>query len=135
MSPHFLFTFALLSLDFERQVHYNTAFYQPKSVVNHPSSRNNFTRIVEYKHFPIQSTDLSQLPHTVIFIERSKDGGEPYYPVPNEQNKLLYKKYQEMTKLEKNVTFAGRLASYKYFNMDQAIENALMIYEKRMRYG
>ena len=98
------------------------------SVVNHPSPENDFTRIVEYKHLLNQTS-----PHTIYFIERSKDDGEPYYPVPNERNKDLYKKYQEMADKEKGVHFVGRLANYKYFNMDQAILNALEIFDKEMK--
>ncbi len=112
------------SLDFERKVAYNTEHFQPNSVVNHPGMEDDYTRIVEYKHLLKQKS-----PHTVYFIERSKDGGDPYYPVPNKKNKDLYKKYQEMATKERNVTFVGRLANYKYFNMDQAILNALEIFD------
>ncbi len=118
------------SLDFERKVALNKEYFQPNSVVNHPSTDNDFTRIVEYKHLPNQS---SSSPHTVYFIERSKDGGEPYYPVPNQKNKDLYKKYQEMAgkeESENGVFFVGRLANYKYFNMDQAILNALELFDR-----
>ena len=113
------------SLDFERKVAHNTYRFQPISVVNHPGLKDDFTRIVEYKHFLNQTS-----PHTVYFIERSKDDGEPYYPVPNKKNKDLYKKYQAMALKEKHVVFAGRLANYKYFNMDQAILNALDTFDK-----
>ena len=116
------------SLDFERQVIKdvpNGGYFQPAFVVNHPSTEDDYTRIVEYKHLLNQTS-----PHTVIFIERSKDGGEPYYPVPNDKNKELYRKYQDMALKEPNVTFVGRLANYKYFNMDQAILNALELFEK-----
>mmetsp|Transcript_28218 Transcript_28218/g.46786 ORF Transcript_28218/g.46786 Transcript_28218/m.46786 type:complete len:117 (-) Transcript_28218:467-817(-) len=94
-------------------------------VVNHPSADDNFTRIVEYKHLLNQTSQ-----HTIMFVERSKDGGEPYYPVPNEENKALYRKYQELAAKEENVSFVGRLANYKYFNMDQAILNALEIFDR-----
>ena len=67
---------------------------------------------------------------TVYFIERSSDVGEPYYPVPNERNKELYARYQSMAQAEKDVTFVGRLANYKYFNMDDAILNALELFDK-----
>mmetsp|Transcript_62957 Transcript_62957/g.153312 ORF Transcript_62957/g.153312 Transcript_62957/m.153312 type:complete len:595 (-) Transcript_62957:228-2012(-) len=116
------------SLDFERQVIKdvpNSGYFQPAFVVNHPSTEDDYTRIVEYKHLLNQTS-----PHTVIFIERSKDSGEPYYPVPNDENKELYRKYQDMALKEPNVTFVGRLANYKYFNMDQAILNALELFEK-----
>lgn len=116
------------SLDFERKVVRNIGdreTFQPKFVVNHPSADTNFTRIVEYKHVLNQTSD-----HTILFIERSKDGGEPYYPVPNDENKELYHRYQELAANEPNVTFVGRLANYKYFNMDQAIINALELFDK-----
>jgi UDP-galactopyranose mutase len=117
------------SLSFERKVAKNTKFFQPAFVVNHPQDNDDYTRIVEYKHLYNQS----HLPHTVYFIERSSDYGEPYYPVPNERNKDLYEQYQALAQQEeqnKNVSFVGRLASYKYFNMDQAIKAALEMFEK-----
>jgi UDP-galactopyranose mutase len=67
---------------------------------------------------------------TILFYERSRDDGDPYYPVPNPENKALYAKYQEMASKEKGVTFVGRLANYKYFNMDQSILNALELFDK-----
>ena len=119
------------SLDFERQVKKNIGadkFHLPASVVNYPSADYNFTRIVEYKHFPLDNNSKSN--HTVLFLERSKDSGEPYYPVPNERNKALYEKYKDMAVKEPNVTFVGRLANYKYFNMDQSILNALELFDQ-----
>jgi len=113
------------SLNFEQQVALNTEYFQPISVVNHPSPETNFTRIVEYKHFLNQKS-----PHTIYFIETSKSGGEPYYPVPNKRNKDLYKKYQALAEKEAGVHFVGRLANYKYFNMDEAILNALKTFDK-----
>ena len=112
------------SLDFERKVVKDVEYFQPKSVVNHPSSDEDFTRIVEYKHLLNQKSN-----DTVLYYERSKDGGEPYYPVPNPENKALYAKYQKLAEKEPNVTFVGRLASYKYFNMDDAILNALQLFD------
>lgn len=115
------------SLDFEKQVIRDIGddkCHLPASVVNYPSAEYNFTRIVEYKHFLNQTS-----PHTVLFLERSKDGGEPYYPVPNKRNKNLYEKYRDMALKEANVTFVGRLANYKYFNMDQSIMNALELFD------
>jgi len=66
----------------------------------------------------------------VIFKEFSKDGGEPYYPVPNPENKALFQKYKKLAEKETSVTFVGRLANYKYFNMDQTILNALELFDK-----
>ena len=56
---------------------------------------------------------------TIIYREYSTDEGDPYYPVPNEKNRALYRKYQDLALKEPNVIFVGRLASYKYFNMDE----------------
>lgn len=112
------------SLDFERRVVKNVEHYQPKGVVNHPAASDNFTRIVEYKHFLNQTSK-----DTILFLEHSKDYGEPYYPVPNPENKELFEKYKVMADKEVGVSFVGRLANYKYFNMDQTIENALTLFE------
>jgi UDP-galactopyranose mutase len=95
-------------------------YYQPNSVVNYPGTDVEFTRIVEYKHFLNQKS-----PHTTIVKEYSTDEGEPYYPVLNAKNLAIYEKYKKLAEGEKNVHFIGRLANYKYFNMDQAIKNAL----------
>jgi len=120
------------SLSFERVVQRDTpGYFQPAAVVNHPQSHDvdgkevDYTRIVEYKHMLEQKSD-----HTIYYIERSTDDGEPYYPVPNVENKELFKRYQEMAEKEEGVTFVGRLANYKYFNMDDAILNALELFDK-----
>ena len=112
------------SIDFIVERYKFMNFYQINSVVNYPKNNVPFTRIVEYKHFLNQ-----QSPHTTIVKEISKDSGEPYYPVPNKKNLLLYEEYKKHMELEKNVHFIGRLASYKYFNMDEAIKNALDFYQ------
>ena len=100
-------------------------FFQPNSVVNYPEMKYPFTRIVEYKHFLNQNSD-----DTIIVKETTCDDGEPYYPVPNKRNLELYEKYKELSKNETNVHFIGRLANYKYFNMDQSILNSLEYFEK-----
>jgi len=94
-----------------------------------------YTRIVEYKHKPNQPTGVKDLPGTVVYKEFSCDDGEPYYPVPNPDNRALYEKYKEMAEKEEGVCFVGRLASYKYFNMDQAILNALEIFDDLVKEG
>ncbi len=109
------------SINFEITKIFNTNYYQPNSVVNYPGSDTPYTRCVEYKHFLNQQSQ-----HTVIVKETSTATGEPYYPVLNKKNTNLYHKYLEMAHQENsNIHFIGRLASYKYFNMDQAIRNAL----------
>lgn len=114
----------------ERALEGQHGFYQPVSVVNYPELNIPYTRIVEYKHFSNQSHSGSDILSTVIVKETTTDVGEPYYPVPNKRNLELYAKYQEMASLVKGVHFIGRLANYKYFNMDEAIHNALEYFDK-----
>ena len=110
------------SIDFHIEVK-NMNFYQPNSVVNFPCIDSKYTRQVEYKHFLNQKSDK-----TIIVSETTNDHGEPYYPVPNDKNLKLYETYKELSDKEKDVYFVGRLANYKYFNMDQAISNALIFF-------
>jgi UDP-galactopyranose mutase len=100
-------------------------YYQPNSVVNYPSSNTPYTRCVEYKHFLYQKSDW-----TILSKEITCDSGEPYYPVPTQENRDLYEKYNKLATKESDVHFIGRLASYKYFNMDQAIRNAIDYYKE-----
>jgi UDP-galactopyranose mutase len=113
----------------ERLLDEQIGYYQPVSVVNYPSIDTNYTRIVEYKHFPNQLKPSSNILGTVIVKETTTDTGEPYYPVPNKRNLELFDKYQKMTKNISGVHFIGRLANYKYFNMDEAIKNALEYFD------
>jgi UDP-galactopyranose mutase len=102
-------------------------YFQEFIQENYPSLSIPFTRIVEYKHMTGQKH-----PQTTISREYPTWEGEPYYPVPSDKNKEIYKKYQEEAeKLEKeNIYFVGRLANYKYFNMDQAFKNALDLFNR-----
>ncbi len=101
--------------------------YQDCSVINYPNN-HEFTRIVEYKHFTGQ-----EHPKTTISKEYSTWDGEPYYPVPTKRNRDIFEKYRlEATQSEaSNIFFVGRLANYKYFNMDQAFKNALDLFDKQ----
>jgi len=108
------------SIEFIEERYKNMNFYQVNSVINYPEINVLYTRIVEYKHFLNQ-----QSPHTTIVKEFPKDSGEPYYPVPDKKNLILLKKYKKLSEHEKHVRFIGRLANYKYINMDQAIKNSL----------
>ena len=116
------------SINFVRETHH-VNYYQENSVVNYPTNEENFTRIVEYKHFPNQENIIDN-DKTVIFKEYTVDDGDPYYPVPNDRNKDLYEKYKKLSEKEKNIYFLGRLASYKYFNMDQVILNAMDFFDE-----
>jgi UDP-galactopyranose mutase len=115
------------SIQFIKEVYKNTNLYQCNSVINYPQKSTPFTRITEYKHFLNQKSD-----HTIIFKEITNDYGEPYYPIPNKENKELYEKYKELAEKEQNVIFIGRLANYKYFNMDEAIFNSLLCFENNI---
>jgi len=108
-------------------------YYQPSWMVNYPDPDVNWTRIAEYKHTPNQPENAISSKGTIIYREYSTDEGDPYYPVPNPRNQELYKKYQKLALVEENVVFVGRLASYKYFNMDQAILTALELYDTLLR--
>jgi UDP-galactopyranose mutase len=104
--------------------HLDCEYFQENSVVNYPSKDENFTRIVEYKHFPNQTR--ASRGKTTIVKEHTTYIGEPYYPVPTKRNREVYKMYQELVEKEcDNVCFLGRLANYKYYNMDEAILSAL----------
>ena len=90
--------------------------------VNYPND-HDFTRIVEIKHATGQ-----KLPTTTIVREYPQEfrpGREPYYPIPAPDAKTLYSKYAERAASEKNVSFIGRLATYRYYNMDQVVGMAL----------
>ena len=100
--------------------------YQENAVVNYTEETVPWTRICEYKHILNQKAR-----GTTIVKEFPSAVGEPYYPIPNQRNTDLYETYRAMALEEerKGVYFVGRLANYKYFNMDQAIENALDVFE------
>ena len=102
-------------------------FYQPAMQVNYPND-HDFTRIVELKHATGQ-----RLPVTTIVREYPEDfgpGKEPYYPIPAPDTRALYERYAALAALETGTTFAGRLATYRYYNMDQVVGMALAEFEK-----
>lgn len=101
----------------------DVSFFQENSVVNYPGQEVDFTRIIEYKHFGNQKSDK-----TTIVREFTTAEGEPYYPVPNAKNQAIYEKYRQEAQKLADVHFVGRLANYKYFNMDQAFKNALDLF-------
>lgn len=102
--------------------------YQGNAVVNYTDREVPYTRIIEHKHF-----EFGTQPKTVISKEYSEawvKGMEPYYPVNDEKNQALYARYKELADREENVIFGGRLAEYKYYDMDKVIESALERTEK-----
>jgi len=113
-----------LSFEFER---FEREYFQHKAVVNYPNEQF-FTRIVEYKYFYQQKS-----PYTTISKEYPCwNDQEPYYPVPNPANREVYGRYRKMADKLKSVYFCGRLATYKYLNMDQCIGQALSLFEKQI---
>ena len=102
--------------------------YQGNAVVNYTEREVPYTRIIEHKHF-----EFGTQPKTVITREYPEDwkmGMEPYYPVNDEKNQELYKKYAELAGKEENVIFGGRLAEYRYYDMDKVIESAFSCVKK-----
>ena len=108
------------SIRFEIE-HLDTDQFQPNSVVNYPSATEPFTRIVEYKHFLNQVVPGK----TTIVREYTTADGDPYYPVPTAANQETFALYRNLAAAEKKIFFVGRLANYKYYNMDAAILAAL----------
>lgn len=94
-------------------------YYQENIMINYPDSEIPYTRIVDYKHLPYNAN----AEYTTIVKEFPTWNGNPYYPVPSKQNRDLYAKYQILALQEKNVIFSGRLATYKYYNMDHISED------------
>lgn len=109
-----------LIIDFEV---YDTEEYQKAGVVNYPNDYD-FTRITEYKKLTGQKHKK-----TIISKEYPVSEGEEYYPVPREENYLLYDKYKKEAEKLNNVKFIGRLGTYKYLNMDKVVENILELFE------
>lgn len=102
--------------------------YQGNAVVNYTDIEVPYTRIIEHKHFERFGTEVDRLPKTVISREYSMEwssGMEPYYPVNDEKNNILYSKYAVLAKQERKVCFGGRLAEYKYYDMAPIIEQVL----------
>lgn len=110
------------SLRFESEV-LPVENYQGVAVMNFTDRETPYTRVIEHKHF-----EFGTQPDTVVtkeYPETWKTGMEPYYPVNDEKNQVLYQRYEELAKKETNVIFGGRLAEYKYYDMDKVIESAM----------
>jgi UDP-galactopyranose mutase len=111
------------SLQFEH-VSLNKEWHQPVAVVNYPQTED-YTRVTEYKHLTGQTH-----PGTSITYEYPSDKGDPYYPVPNAQNEQLFKRYEALAAEVADVWFVGRLATYRYYNMDQVVGQALATFKR-----
>lgn len=111
------------SLKFEHET-VNQEWVQPVAVVNYPNE-HLYTRVTEFKHLTGQEHAKSSLVYEYPMAE-----GDPYYPVPRPENNELYKKYQALAEERSDVHFVGRLATYKYYNMDQVVAQALSVYAR-----
>ena len=111
------------SLDFKFETH-NTERFQAAPVINYPNE-NLYTRVTEFKYLTGQEHQK-----TTVVYEYPKATGDPYYPIPRSENTELYRKYQMLAQSTTGVHFVGRLATYKYYNMDQVVAQALTLYSK-----
>ena len=116
------------SLRFETEEK-NVGNYQGNAVINYTEREIPYTRVIEHKHFEFGKGDKDKTIITREYPADWKRGDEPYYPVNNERNNELYKNYQELAKQQDKVIFGGRLGQYKYYNMDQVINEALKAVE------
>ena len=114
------------SLRFEHEV-IQTSNWQGNAIVNYTASDVPYTRIVEHKHFDINNREVQQSPVTVITREYPIIGGqsEPYYPINDARNNNLYQQYAALSKAEQHIIFGGRLATYRYLNMDEIMAEAI----------
>lgn len=111
------------SLRFEHE-HIGRERFQEAGTVNFPNDEC-FTRITEFKYLTGQTH-----PGTSIVREYPCEIGEPYYPIPRPENEIIYRKYSELSENTSDVSFVGRLASYRYYNMDQVVASALSLADK-----
>jgi UDP-galactopyranose mutase len=111
------------SLDFKHETH-NTSVFQKAPVINYPNEQL-YTRVTEFKYLTGQEHSK-----TSIVYEFPKAEGDPYYPVPRPENQEIYKKYKVLADETPGIYFVGRLATYKYYNMDQCVAQALSVYKQ-----
>ena len=100
--------------------------HQPVGVINYPND-HAYTRVTEFKHLTGQDTAK-----TTLVYEYPTAHGDPYYPVPRPENAALYRQYQALAQRTAGVHFVGRLATYRYYNMDQCVAQALTLASKLM---
>jgi UDP-galactopyranose mutase len=111
------------SLEFRFETR-NVPVAQEAPVINHPNE-HAYTRVTEFKYLTGQ-----EHPKTTLVYEYARAEGDPYYPVPQPRNAALYKQYQELARQTTGVHFIGRLGTYKYYNMDQVVAQALTLYSR-----
>jgi UDP-galactopyranose mutase len=111
------------SLEFRFETHDRETF-QEAAVINYPNERP-YTRITEFKYLTGQTHSK-----TSVVYEYPRASGDPYYPIPKPENAEIYRRYKALADATPNVHFVGRLATYKYYNMDQVVGQALALFEK-----
>ncbi len=119
------------ALRFEHKLLVNVSNYQGNAVVNYTDAETPYTRIIEHKHFA-----FGKQADTIITYEYPDTwakGKTPYYPINTPANQALLAQYQKLAESEKNVIFGGRLGTYRYYNMDQVIEEALILSRKILK--
>ena len=99
-------------------------WHQPVGVVNYPQDQD-YTRVTEFKHLTGQ-----EHPRTSLTYEYPSDEGDPYYPIPRPENAELFKRYERLARGTRDTWFVGRLATYRYYNMDQVVAQALATYRR-----
>ncbi len=114
------------SLEFRHET-LDQEWFQDVATVNFPAEDVPYTRVTEFKHLTGQIS-----PKTSITYEYPRAEGDPYYPVPRPENQALFKKYEALALQTRNVSFVGRLATYRYYNMDQVVGQALATYRKML---
>lgn len=115
------------SLSFESEL-LDMPNYQGNAVVNYTSEKEPFTRIIEHKHFEMSGDAVYACPKTVITREYPcewSEGREPFYPINDDRNSVIYRQYRELADKEENVVFGGRLAEYRYYDMAPIVEKVL----------
>jgi UDP-galactopyranose mutase len=115
------------SLRFDTQ-RLETPNYQGVAVMNYTDWETPYTRIIEHKHFEFGGQPVTWV--TKEYPEEWQAGSEPYYPINDEKNQRTLAAYQEMAQRETDVLFGGRLAEYKYYDMDKTIDSALALVQK-----
>ena len=115
------------SLRFENEL-LDCENYQGVAVMNYTDEKTKFTRIIEHKHFEFGTQEKTYI--TREYPSEWQEGMEPYYPVNDEKNQSLYSKYSDLSNGESNIIFGGRLAEYKYYDMDKVIASALAVTDK-----
>ena len=126
IDEYFNFRFGVLpyrSLEFKHETHHQERF-QAAPVVNYPND-HAYTRVTEFKYLTGQKHAS-----TSIVYEFPRSEGDPYYPIPRPENAALYAKYKTLADARTNLHFCGRLANYKYLNMDQVVAQALTTYKR-----